>query len=184
MKSDGEPRSWARQLQSCNPNMLVTTYCLWEMCNDLCKDFRFSRWVTFISPCLSHGDDHVMLSVPFSYLQRFLLAQCRTYRQRHSAVTSLCLLQVSGRQRERQWKCSTGPEVPSKVERAPELRGSAGVWIQRGHGWHQPLPSTPFRGEGGHQRQAKYEAQFDTLLFFLSLISAFSSCSVHSGQKV
>lgn len=64
---------------------------------------------------------------------------------------------MSGWQWERQWQCPTRPEVPSEVERTTELRGSAGVWIQRGHGRQQPLPDTPFWGEGGHQRKAKYE---------------------------
>lgn len=64
---------------------------------------------------------------------------------------------MSGWQWERQWQCPTRPEVPSEVERTIELRGSARVWIQRGHGRQQPLPDTSFWGEGGHQRKAKYE---------------------------
>lgn len=72
---------------------------------------------------------------------------------------------MSGWQWEWQWQCPTRPEVPSEVERAFELRGSARVWIQRGHGRQQPLPNAPFWGEGGHQRQAKYEPQCHILLF-------------------
>lgn len=72
---------------------------------------------------------------------------------------SCCCLQVSGWQRQWQQQYPTGPKVPSQVERASELRGSAGVWIQRRYGRQQPLPDGPLWRESGHQRKTKYEPQ-------------------------
>lgn len=89
-------------------------------------------------------------------------------------------VQVSGWQRQRPAR----PEVPSQVERAFELRGSAGVWIQRGHGRQQSLPSVPFRGEGGHQCKAKYEPQCHIGSFASFATSGLFLPLLQWGQKV
>lgn len=73
----------------------------------------------------------------------------------NQSLISPCSVQVSRWQWECQRQHPARPEVPSEVERASELRGSAGVWIQWGYGWQQPLSDATFWREGGHQRKAK-----------------------------
>ena len=52
-----------------------------------------------------------------------------------------------------------GTQVPAEVERPPGPGGRGGVRLQRGRARHRPPPrrTTPLGGEGGDQRQAKYD---------------------------